>query len=425
MVAAAKKIDFRPLRDRSLRRLLGAQITSISGDFIVIAALPFAVFEIGGDSTQVSVAFGAGALLEVLLVLFGGVIGDRFRRRAVMVTADVVRFTSQCILALLLILGVAEFWQLVLVQMIQGAGAAFFNPSMNGLIPEVIPERRLQDANALMTIGPAAGTMLGPAFAGILIAAGSVGWAFALDAVTFGVSALILSRIHVPSTVMATPQASVIGELREGWVAFRKCTWLWVIVLEFSLLNALVLGPFQVLGADAARTSLGGPSSWMAILAAVGLGQLTGSMIAILWRPRRPLFIATLLIGAWAIPLVLLAASAPLPAVVFFAALAGATIAIFGAIWHTMLQTRVPENQRARMSSYDWLGSLAFLPFGYLIAAGAEMVVGANATLLASACITVVATAIVVPLPAIRGLRYRPPPRLIMTPAVSSAAPTR
>lgn len=425
-MAAVKKIDFGPLRDRSLRRLLAAQLTSVTGDFIVIAALPFAVFEIGGTTTQVSLAFGAGALLEVLLVLYGGVIGDRFQRRAVMVTADAVRFLSQAILAVLLTLGVAEFWHLLVIQTIQGAGAAFFNPSMNGLMPEVVPEQRLQDANALMTIGPAAGTMLGPAFAGVLIATGGAGWAFALDAATFGASALMLASIRVPVSTERTPTTSIIDELREGWNGFRKRTWLWVIVAEFTLLNALVFGPFQVIGADAARESLGGSGSWSVILTSVGIGQLTGSVVAILWRPRRPLFTATLLTSAWAAPLILLAISAPVPAIALAAALAGATIAIFGAIWHTMLQTNVPEDQRSRMSSYDWMGSLAFLPFGYLIAAGAEALVGADATLLGSACILLLATAIVVPLPAIRGLRYRTRPRpLTITPAVSSAAPTR
>ena len=80
---------------------------------------------------------------------------------------------------ILLILGVAEFWQLLVVQTIQGAGAALFNPAMSGLVPEAAPKRWLQEANALLTTSFAAGTMLGPALAGLLIAVGGVGWAFA------------------------------------------------------------------------------------------------------------------------------------------------------------------------------------------------------------------------------------------------------
>jgi len=406
--------------------LLAAQLTSISGDFIVIAALPFAVFSIGGSSAQVSLAFGTGALLEVALVLFGGVIGDRFPRRAVMVGADVLRFSSQVTLAILLIFGIAEFWQLLVIQVLQGAGAAFFNPAMNGLVPEVVPERRLHDANALLTTAFAAGTMLGPALAGLLIAVGGAGWAFALDAATFAASAALLASIRMAPGSKPEPSGSVIGDLLEGWSEFRLRTWLWVIVAEFALLNGLVFGPFQVLGASVAGESLGGPGSWAVILTAVGVGQLGGGLIALLWLPQRPLFTATLLIVSWAAPLTLLAIAAPLPAIALAAAVAGATMSVFGAIWHTTLQSKVPENQRSRMSSYDWLGSLALLPLGYLLAGASQALIGADATLIAAACIVLAATAIVVPLPAIRGMRSGERPRaLILATATSGSGPTR
>lgn len=388
-----------------MRRFLAAQLASYSGDFIVIAALPFAVFAIGGSGGQVAIAFGAGALLEVLVVLFGGVVGDRFQRRVVMITADVVRFASQATLAVLLILGVAEFWQIVVVQVIQGAGAAFFNPAMNGMVPEIASERRLQDANALLTTALAAGTMLGPALAGILIAIGGVGWAFALDALTFAASAALLASIHVPPGPPREPSGSVFSDMLEGWKEFRRRTWLWVIVAEFALLNALVFGPFQMLGASVAVESLGGLQAWAVILTASGIGRLCGGLVALFWRPQRPLFTATLLIASWTVPLTLLAIAAPVVAIALTAAVAGAALSVFGAIWHTTLQSRVPEDQRSRMGSYDWLGSLALLPLGYLIAGAGQALISAEATLIAAACVVLAATAIVVPLPAIRGIR--------------------
>jgi predicted MFS family arabinose efflux permease len=403
-----------------MRRFLAAQLASISGDFIVIAALPFAVFAIGGSGAEVGIAFGAGALLEVLVVLFGGVVGDRFQRRAVMVAADIVRFASQAILAILLILGVAEFWQIVVVQVIQGMGAAFFNPAMDGMVPEVVSKRRLQDANALLTTSFAAGTMLGPAIAGWMIASWGVGWAFALDAATFAASAALLASIRLSPAPAREPGGPLIGDLLDGWKGFRRRTWLWVVVAEFALLNALVFGPFQMLGASVAVASFGGLGAWTAILTANGAGRLGGGLVAVFWRPQRPLFTATLLIASWAVPLTLLAITAPLPAIVLTAAIAGAALSVFGAIWRTTMQSRVPEGERSRMSSYDWLGSLALLPFGYLIASGAESLVGAEATLIAAACVVLVATAIVVPLSAIRGIRASERPRPLTLAAAAS-----
>lgn len=419
----ASQLGFGLLRKRDVRRFLAAQLASISGDFIVIAALPFAVFALGGTGTQVGIAFGAGALFEVFALLFGGAVGDRFQRRTVMVAADGIRFASQAVLALLLILGVAEFWQLLLVQVIQGVGAAFFNPAMNGFVPEVVPERRLQDANALLTATFAAGTMLGPATAGMLMAVFGVGWAFALDAITFAMSALLLRSIRVPTFAPRGSTDSLRDDMRDGWKEFRKRTWLWVVVAEFGLLNALVFGPFQMLGASIAVDSLGGLGAWAVILTALGVGRLGGALIALFWRPQRPLLTAIFLIGFWAIPLTLLATAAPLPAIVITTAIGGAVLSIFTAIWHTTMQSRVPENQLSRMFSYDWLGSLGLLPLGYLVAVGGQVLFSAEATLIAAACVVIFATAIVVPLPAIRRIRgsQRPRPALL-TPATSEQA---
>jgi len=414
-----------------MRRLLMAQLASRSGDFIVIAALPFAVFSIGGSATQVGIAFGAGALFEVLIVLFGGVIGDRFQRRAVMIVADLLRFASQAVLAVLLILGVAEFWQLLVVQTIQGAGAALFNPAMSGLVPEVVPKRWLQEANALLITAFAAGTMLGPALAGLLIVVGGVGWAFALDAATFALSALLLTHIRVSVPSKAEPAGSIIASLLmvirsllEGWKEFRRRPWLWIVVAEFAFLNALVFGPFFVLGASVAAESLGGPGSWAVILTAAGIGQLGGGLIPLFWRPQRPLFVATLLTVLWSLPPALLGFAAPLPAIALVAAIAGATTSICEVLWHTTLQSKVPEDQRSRMSSYDWLGSLALLPLGYLLAGVAQSLIGAEATLVAAACVVLAATAIVVPLPAIRDIRASERPRPLTLVAATSEQAT-
>lgn len=410
------------LGEPNLQRLLAAQLTSFSGDFIVIAALPFAVFSIGGSGTEVSIAFGISGLFEVALVLFGGAIGDRFARRSIMIAADLTRLASQAILAALLITGEAQFWQLLLVQIVQGSGAAFFNPSMSGLVPEVVPEKYIEDANALLTIVLAAGAMLGPALAGVVIALGSAGWAFAVDALTFGVSAALLARIRIASPAPSA-EGSLIGVLVEGWGHFRRQTWLWIVVLEFSLLNALVFGPFQVLGASAAKESLGGPGSWALILAAAGGGRLVGGLVALIWRPRRPLFTSLALLASWAAPLTLLAVAAPLPTIAGSAFVAGTTIGVFGAIWHSTMQTKIRKDQLSRMSSYDWLGSLGLLPFGYAIASGSQALIGSDATLAASALIIVIATAIVIPQPAIREMFRREPRQRLVLATTSGTVP--
>jgi hypothetical protein len=216
------------------------------------------------------------------------------------------------------------------------------------------------------------------------------------------------------------PSGALLDDIRDGWKEFWKLTWLWVVVAEFGLLNALVFGPFQMLGASIAVDSLGGLGAWAVILTALGVGRLSGALVALFWRPRRPLRTAILLIGFWAVPLTLLAIAAPLPAIAAATAVGGAVLSVFTAIWHTTMQRRVPEHQLSRMFSYDWLGSLGLLPIGYLVAVGGQFLVSAEATLIIAACVAIAATAIVVPLPAIRGIRSsQRSRRAILAPATS------
>ncbi len=400
-------LGFGALKERPLRRLLLAQLTSVTGDYVVIAALPFAVFAMGGTVAQVGLAFGTAAILQVGLVLWGGVAGDRFNRRAVMIGADLARFGSQGTLAILLVFGVAQYWQLLVVQVIHGAGTAFFQPAMTGLVPEVVGRERRQDANALLEVAMAAAAMTGPAIAGGAIALAGPGWAFGLDAVTFAISAMCLSGIRVASKAEAAVDAgdSVFEDLREGWREFRQRTWLWVIVLEFAALNALVFAPFYVLGAAIADQALGGAAAWAVILTAAGAGQLAGGLLALVCRPDRPLLVGTMLLVSWAAPLLLLAYGASVATVAVAAAVASATLALFGTLWNTTLQSQVPVHQLSRVSSYEWLGSMAVLPLGFALAGFAQHAVGSETSLLAAAGIVLVATATVVRLPSIRGLR--------------------
>jgi len=393
------------LREANFRWLIGAQWTSLVGDYMILAALPFAVFAVGGSSAQVGIAFGVNAIALLALVLLGGVIGDRASRRSVMIGADLVRFGSGAAFALLLISGHSEFWQLLVVQVVHGAGSAFFLPALSGLLPETVPEERLQEANALRGLCAASAAMIGPAIAGILVATLGPGCVFAVDAGTFLISAAFLTKMRLSAKVAS--EGSVMADLVEGWSEFRRRTWLWVVVAEFALLNALVFAPFYVFGASVAEHSLGGPGAWAAILAASGAGELIGGILALSWRPRKPLLVATMVIASWAPLILLLAALAPVALIAAFAVPAGMSLAIFAAIWHTTMQSHLPREHLSRLSSYDWVGSIALLPVGYLLAGFIEAALGTRAGLLGAGVVVIVATFAVASVPSVRHLKSK------------------
>ncbi len=408
---ARRAFDLSALREGNLRRLVLAQLTSAVGDLMVLAVLPFAVLSIGGSMAQVGIALAAQAVVLASLLLFGGVGGDRLARRSVVIAADLCRFGSQGIVAVLLIGGHAEFWQLVAAQAVLGAGAAFFMPAMQGLISQSVPPEQLQKANALRGMAVSLGGVAGPAIAVAVLAVAGPGWAFAVDAASFLLSAAMLAKVRIQVPQTALRRASTVRQdLAAGWREFRHTTWVWVIVTEFAILNSLVFAPFFVFGPTVSADSLGGPAAWATILAALGAGEVLGAIVAMAWNPNRPLLVATLAIGMWAVPLLLLATLAPVGLIAAGAAAAGASLAIFGALWETILQTRTPISLRSRLSSYDLLGSFALIPLGYMLGSLEQELFGAGPGLIAAAAVIAVATFAVIAVPSVREMRSAPQP---------------
>lgn len=403
-----RRLDFRLLGDPRARRLALAHFTSAAGDGMVLAALPFAIHAVGGSDSQFSVALAVQALATAFLFLPSGVIGDRFNRRSVIVASDLMRFGARGAFAALLITGDATFWQLLLTQAVNGAGTALFNTTMDGFVPEVFDHRsRLQKINALRILALSIGLTVGPAVGALIYSATGAASAFALDALTFLVSAALICRLRTPFAALASEPPTLralVHDVKDGWAAFRAIHWYWRVATEFAVINTLVFAPYFVIGPHVAEESLGGVSAWAAILVALGAGELVGGFIAMAWEPERPLLFATSVVAVWSMPLLLLAALAPVSLLVAGSILAGISSTMFGAIWETVKQTHAPPHLRARLGSFDHLGSLGLVPFGYVLGGMMLSLVGASVALVAGAAILTVATFAVVADPSIRGL---------------------
>lgn len=390
------------LRAREFRLLFTAQAVSVLGDRMVAVALAFAVLEVGGSVSQVGLVLAAGTFPLVASVLVGGVVADRASRRAVMVAADMVRVASQAATAALLIAGVAEVWTLALLAGVAGAATGFFSPASTGLLPEMVLAEQLQPANALRGTAVSSGEILGPLLAGGLVAAAGAGWAFAVDAATFAVSAVCLVMMRIPARATAR-SGSFLAELREGWVAFRSRRWVWTFIAYFTFGN-LVWGAWGTLGPVVAHRDLGGAGAWGAVLGAMGVGMLAGSLIAVRIDPRRPLFFAGLADGLLFLPLACLAALPPLPLIVLGAALGGAGMALALAVWESTLQRRIPGESLSRVSSYDWFASLAFYPLGLAIWGPIAAGIGTSSALWLAFGLAAVSTLALLSVPDIRRL---------------------
>jgi MFS family permease len=376
-------------RGREFRLLFAGQTVSSFGDRLVMVAMPFAVLAIpGAGLSDVGLVLGSSALTLALFVLVGGVWADRLPRQLTMLGSDVIRAVAQAATAALLITDHAQVWHLIVLQMVYGAAEAFFRPAALGLVPQVVERDEIQSANALMSLSMNVGMVAGPAAAGLLVAAAGAGVALAVDAGSFLVSALALALLKPRPVVRTEDRTSFLSELAGGWREVTSRTWVWSLILSFTAYHFLVLPSLFVLGPAVAESDRGGAAAWGIISTGFGIGAVTGSLLALRWRPQRPgVVVATALcLGATQCSIVVSPLSTPV--VALLEALTGVGVVVCFTVWETALQERIPEAAQSRVSSFDYLGSLTLMPLGYLVVGPAAELLGNKGAALAATLIT-------------------------------------
>jgi predicted MFS family arabinose efflux permease len=362
--------NFRVLRRRDFRNLWLSQTASGVGDRMVGVALALYITQKTGNVVDVGIVLGAQTLSLVFFLLIGGVWADRLPRAKLMVGTDVIRGSVHALLAVLIFTGAAEIWHLVVIEALFGFAEAFFQPAYTGLIPQTVPAEEVQEAQAISHLSANVNEMLGPAIATVLVLGAGAGWAFALDAATFVVSGLFLLRVR-PGWRAAAPEGerrTVLAELAEGFAEVRSRRWFWVTVAVFSLIVPIGYAPLFVIGPSAALDGYGSTAVFGVITALMGLGALAGSLLGLRWRPRFPMRAAFLVTLGWPLMLIAFGAQAPEAVVLVFAIALGMGFALFEVWWSTAIVENVPAESLSRVSSYDWMGSLVFLPLGFLLA---------------------------------------------------------
>jgi MFS family permease len=364
-------------------------------------ALAFAVLDLTGSRSDLGFVLAARSVPQVVFILVGGIWADRLPRNVVMVGSNLASMATQGALAALLLTGRAELWMLLAIAALNGVVSAFFFPASQGIVPQTVPVGLIQQANALLRLAVNGMNVIGAAIGGALVAAAGPGWAIAVDAATFGLGALFTSLMHLPPVVRAQT-ANFLRELAEGWNAFRSRTWLWTIVLQFSLVNAAFTGALLVLGPAQANAYYGGAGAWGAILAAESVGLICGGLLMLRFRPERMLLAGTLAVFLISPPLFLLGRPAPALAVALASFVAGFGLEIFAVCWDTTMQQQIPGEMLSRVYSYDMLGSIALVPVGLAVIGPLADAIGTQAALYAAGALIVAAT---LPVLAVRDVR--------------------
>jgi MFS family permease len=376
----------RVLRFRDFRYLFLGQSASVVGDRVVVVALALYVTRRTGSAADLGAVLAAQSLPLVALLLFGGVLADRFARQRIMLAADLARAALHTLVAGLILAGSLRIGELVAIEACFGAAQAFFQPAYSGLIPQTVPEELIQDAQALSASTVNLAFMLGPALATVLVLGLGAGVAFVLDAASFAVSAALLLHVRARPRGLEerAGRESIRAGLRRGFAEVRSRSWVWVTIAVFTGAVLCVFAPWYSLAPLLSRRSYGGAAFFGVLETCAGAGAVAGALAGLSWRPRRPLRAAFLMIGIWPVQSVLFALLAPDWLLVCVELAVGFAWSLFGIWWETALASHIPPQALSRVSAYDWMGSLALLPLGYLLAAplasalGLRLVLGAG-----------------------------------------------
>jgi hypothetical protein len=251
-----------------------------------------------------------------------------------------------------------------------------------------VPEQLIQDARALTESVSNLAFMVGPALATALVLGVGAGEAFAFDAATFLVSAVLLTRVRPrvrgEAAVAAEP---VLRALRSGFGEVRSRPWVWVTIAAFTGAIFCVYAPWYALAPLIARAHYGGAGVFGLLEAVAGVGAVCGGLVGVVWRPARPVRAGLILVLVWPIQCGAFALGAPVEAMVVCALATGIGWSLMMIWWETALARHIPPHALSRVSAWDWMGALALLPLGYLVvgplgaAVGLRVVLGVGSVL--------------------------------------------
>ena len=414
----------RSLRHRPFAWLWTGQTISRLGDSLYRIALSWWVLEETGSAVAMGTVLIFSQIPLLLFLLIGGVVVDRLPRVRIMFASDVLSGLVITFVAIFSWLNLLEIWHIYIASILFGFVEAFFFPAYQAVIPGITPPELLTSANSLNGLSQRVTGIVGPAIGAALVAAGGTSVTFALDALSFFISALCIlpllrSRLDLTQKQVATAedagvsQSSVRTTIRQGFMdlveGFKlvvRIPWIWVTILLFGFVNIMEAGPRAVALPFLIKEDLGAD---VELLGWLGSAASLGFVVGMIWLGqyvrlhRRGLlaYLSVLVSGSVLLPF---AFQLPIPVLIAAMFLGGISTSVFALIWTHTLQEMVPGEMLGRVYSIDALGSFVLLPIGFALAGWATELLGAPMVFLIGGIGVIVLVLLGLIHPAIRNL---------------------
>jgi MFS family permease len=378
------------LRYSQFRRLLAGLAISQIGDWLYNLALVTLVYERTHSAMWASVAVAARVVPIVVLGPFGGVMADRFDRRRVMVASDLVRLALMVLLAI----AAAAHLPIVIVPLIAAAATVAGSPYPScaaSVTPVLVPDADLPGANAARSAVTSLGLIIGPALGGVLLLLGAPWLAFAVNAVTFGLSALAV--LAIPANSAFRPARSqeqqqdrpngLFRDVADGAKVLRAHAHVLQLV-GADLMCSLVYGMLTILLLGVAQQAGLGMHGYGYLFAGIGVGALAGASLASrAARCPHPRAVLLLALAAVGLPTMALALVHWGPAAIALVAIVGAGSILVEVVNDTTIQRTLPSEVLGRAYGITLPAAIAGIVLGTLIAPVLTSALGGTGALLA------------------------------------------
>lgn len=372
-----------PLGVRDFRLIFTGETVSLLGDQFHFIALAWLTLQLTSSGVALGTVLMVAAVPRAVFMLLGGALSDRLSPRSLMLWSNVIRGVVVAIVAALVLTGTAQLWHLYGLALVFGAVDAMFYPAINTIVPMLVGERLLPPANALIQGVQQLAGLIGPAIAGILVAAVNTGPAFVIDAISFGVAATALVFVvggrRLPRATGADGASErLLATIGSGMRYVWRDPAVRALVLLSAAINLGFTGPIGVGIPYLADLRFEGGSAAFGIIASgFGAGALAGAVVAgsLRYVPRLGTVTGAIM-AALGIGLGLLGNAPNVPFAVVVATAIGIGVGFTNVRVIAWLQARTPDELRGRVMSVVMMGSVGLAPLslaasGFVIDFGA------------------------------------------------------
>ena len=360
---------FAALRHRNYRLFFFGQLVSLIGTWMQNVAQAWLVYELTNSPFKLGVVSFCAGVPVLLFSLWAGVVADRVPKRRLLVVTQTVMMTLAFILAADMFLGTIQWWHIAIMAFLLGTANAFDGPTRHAFVVEMVGRNELMNAIALNSAMFNTARIVGPALAGIILAAVGAAWCFVLNGVSFLAVIAGLVLMDVKPYVGAIPTESPLKQMREGVSYIWHHPTVRPLITLVAVSNMFALGYMALLPAFAQDVLHAGKVGYGFMSTAIGVGALAGALvIASLGDYQRKGLILTA--GNLLFPVMVIALSLSKS---FHLTMGCLVVAGFGfmaqnATANTLVQTTVPDTLRGRVMSVYMMVFLGFFPIGSLIA---------------------------------------------------------